>query len=309
MGEKDITEKSLEAYNDVFADIINVLLFQGKQVVHENELSEGTARTHYKSDGKLHEMERDVSKFWKSVNGDIRIALYGLENQTAIDKDMPLRVIGYDGTGYREQLLKDGTLKDGTEVGESKTAHKKQRYPVITLVLYFGNKKWDGPLTLSECMDIPKELVPFFNDYRVNLFEISRLTDEQLSLFKSDFRIVADYFVQRRKNLNYVPAREIMHHVHAVFEIMAALTRDNRFEEEYNKYVEKVKNGNGRSENMEKFLDNVENRGMEKATCQCLKNLMKTTGLSLNKAMDMLDIPDEARSHFERILQKEQEKE
>lgn len=27
MGEKDITEKTLEAYNDVFADIINVLLF------------------------------------------------------------------------------------------------------------------------------------------------------------------------------------------------------------------------------------------------------------------------------------------
>lgn len=27
MAEKDITEKTLEAYNDVFADIINVLLF------------------------------------------------------------------------------------------------------------------------------------------------------------------------------------------------------------------------------------------------------------------------------------------
>ena len=29
MGEKDITEKILEDYNDVFADIINGLLFQG----------------------------------------------------------------------------------------------------------------------------------------------------------------------------------------------------------------------------------------------------------------------------------------
>ena len=38
MGEKDITEKTLEAYNDVFADIINVLLFDGKQVVRENEI-------------------------------------------------------------------------------------------------------------------------------------------------------------------------------------------------------------------------------------------------------------------------------
>lgn len=29
MGEKDIIEKILESYNDVFADIVNVLLFKG----------------------------------------------------------------------------------------------------------------------------------------------------------------------------------------------------------------------------------------------------------------------------------------
>ena len=28
MAEKDIAEKTLEAYNDVFSDIVNVLLFQ-----------------------------------------------------------------------------------------------------------------------------------------------------------------------------------------------------------------------------------------------------------------------------------------
>ena len=31
--EKDITQKTLEKYNDVFADIINVLLFNGERVV------------------------------------------------------------------------------------------------------------------------------------------------------------------------------------------------------------------------------------------------------------------------------------
>ena len=30
MGIKDLTEKILEDYNDVFADIINGLLFQGE---------------------------------------------------------------------------------------------------------------------------------------------------------------------------------------------------------------------------------------------------------------------------------------
>lgn len=38
MGAKDITEKQLADYNDVFADIINGILFHGRQVVKEHEL-------------------------------------------------------------------------------------------------------------------------------------------------------------------------------------------------------------------------------------------------------------------------------
>lgn len=33
MGEKDITEKILEDHNDVFADIINGLIFAGEQIM------------------------------------------------------------------------------------------------------------------------------------------------------------------------------------------------------------------------------------------------------------------------------------
>lgn len=34
-----MTEKALEAYNDVFADIVNVLLFNGKEKIKEEELT------------------------------------------------------------------------------------------------------------------------------------------------------------------------------------------------------------------------------------------------------------------------------
>lgn len=103
MGAKDITEKTLEAYNDIFADIVNVLLFNGKQVIMEDELKEDAPRSHYKAEGKMHEMERDVAKFWKKQN--VRIAFYGIENQTEPDRYMPPRVMEYDGTAYRAQLL------------------------------------------------------------------------------------------------------------------------------------------------------------------------------------------------------------
>ena len=38
VAEKDIAQKILEAYNDVFADIVNVLLFDGKEVIRPDEL-------------------------------------------------------------------------------------------------------------------------------------------------------------------------------------------------------------------------------------------------------------------------------
>ena len=38
MGKADITEKTLLDYNDVFADIVNVLLFNGDRIVQESDL-------------------------------------------------------------------------------------------------------------------------------------------------------------------------------------------------------------------------------------------------------------------------------
>ncbi len=46
----------------MFADIVNVLLFSGKQVVAEDELEEENPNSSYKADNKLHAQERDVAK-------------------------------------------------------------------------------------------------------------------------------------------------------------------------------------------------------------------------------------------------------
>lgn len=120
MAEKDIAEKILEDYPDIFADIVNGLLFQGREVIKPEELEDTKLRSAYKAEGKLHEMERDVAKRWKE-NG-IRIACIGFENQSSTDADMVLRVYGYDGAEYRAQCLKENA--------------GKPRYPVVTLVLH-----------------------------------------------------------------------------------------------------------------------------------------------------------------------------
>ena len=116
----DTTSKALEAHKDLFADIVNVLLFNGKPIVKENELEDGIVHSSINLDNRTGSQERDVVKYWK--NGTIRICIFGFENQTQIDKDMPLRIMSYDGASYKQQLL---------------DRKKNERYPVMTLVLYF----------------------------------------------------------------------------------------------------------------------------------------------------------------------------
>lgn len=105
MGEKDITQKNFESYNDVVADIVNGSLFDGKERIKADSLVDAQPFSQYKADdGTIHEQERDVAKYCMDIKCNLRLALVGFENQIAIDLDMPIRVFGYDGVSYRDEL-------------------------------------------------------------------------------------------------------------------------------------------------------------------------------------------------------------
>lgn len=257
MAEKDITEKNLEALNDVFADIVNVLLFKGEQVINEKDLEADTTKSMFKADGKIHEQERDVSKFWK--NGEIRISILGIENQTAQDSDMPLRVISYDGASYKQQLLDN--------------KNQKKRYPVATLVLYFGTEeKWAKAKHLYDCFEVPEKLKPFVNDYKINVFNIAFLSPKTIAMFKSDFKIIAEYFRAKRLNQKYKGSKEKLKHANETLKMFSALTGDDSFEKVYNEgnfkkggitmcdVVERIRNDGrteGRTEEQERIIMNL----------------------------------------------------
>lgn len=260
MAEKDITEKNLEVLNDVFADIVNVLLFKGEQVINEKDLEADTTKSMFKADGKIHEQERDVSKFWK--NGEIRISILGIENQTAQDSDMPLRVISYDGASYKQQLL---------------DKNQKKRYPVATLVLYFGTEeKWSKEKHLYDCFEVPEKLKPFVNDYKINVFNIAFLSPKTIAMFKSDFKIIAEYFRAKRLNQKYIGSKEKLKHANETLKMFSALTGDDSFEKVYNEdnfkkggitmcdVVERIRNDGrtegrieGRTEEQERIIMNL----------------------------------------------------
>ncbi len=277
MGEKDITEKLLEDYDDVFADIVNVLLFNGHDVVKTDSLVSAGIRSQYKADdSKVHELERDVAKYWK--DGNACIALYGIENQTRPDKLMPLRVIGYDGASYKSQIV----------------SKRKRILPVVTLVLYFGKDHWNMPVNLKESIEINRELEYYVNDYRIHVFEISWLTEEQVKMFKSDFRLVADFFVKRRIDPEYIPKdRTEVKHIEEVLKLLSVFTGDHRYEEVLaDPDIKEV-------DNMCEVADRLWNGGKAEGKAHTLYSLVQDGDLSIEKASERMEV---SVSEFERLM-------
>ncbi len=173
----------------------------------------------------------------KGERVNVRIALLGIENQTSYDRDMPLRVIGYDGAAYRAEL------------------ETPDRYPVVTLVLYFGDKPWGKKKTIFDIVKIPEKIRPYVNDYKINLFEIARLPETAIGRFHSDFKVVADYFIRKRNNPDYRPTDPVrFRHVDEMLKLMTVLTKDHRFEA-------LIGDEGGKVSNMCEVLDRVEAKG------------------------------------------------
>lgn len=232
----------------------------------------------FKADGKIHEQERDVSKFWK--NGEIRISILGIENQTAQDSDMPLRVISYDGASYKQQLL---------------DKNQKKRYPVAILVLYFGTEeKWSKAKHLYDCFEVPVKLKPFVNDYKINVFNIAFLSPKTIAMFKSDFKIIAEYFRAKRLNQKYKGSQEKLKHANETLKMFSALTGDNSFEKVYNEgnfkkggitmcdVVERIRN-DGITEGI--------NKGILEGKADVIRKMLDANALTIEQIADILKLP------------------
>lgn len=123
MGQKDLAAKQLECSPEVFADIINALVYEGEQVIEAADLRPAPTESLYPAKtGMLRNQYNDVSKY-EIKEGRIAIQ-YTLENQSSPDYRILLRKAGYEGAIYRQQY-------DGGDT-----------YPAITLVLYWGDIRW-----------------------------------------------------------------------------------------------------------------------------------------------------------------------
>ena len=149
----------------------NAFLFDGKQVIHPERLVRYENDTSFIiNDTKSVEDEkrrRDIV-----VKTDINgiYCLFGIEHQSSIDQEMVIRCGNYEMVEYLKQLK------------------NKRLVPQLMVVFYTGSRKWEGPLKLSDYLEIPKELKPYFNDWKIYLVDVkdidtSKIKDKQTRYF------------------------------------------------------------------------------------------------------------------------------
>ena len=240
MGEKDILEKKLLMFNDVFADFVNGIMFDGKDVVKEDELVDLSGWSHYKGDDSKHRFQdRDVVKLWKKEK--VVISLIGIENQDIPDKNMVFRVLSYDGASYRTQLVEEESRKRKKNAGID--GEFQDIFPVITFVIYYGEEEWRHETTLHKRLNLDSELKHYVSDYSINLIDLKKLSEDDINKFKKDFKLIADYMVKGSK---HKADRIDLNHPEEVSELILRLTG-----EELPFEVECEEGG----KNMEKFFE------------------------------------------------------
>lgn len=129
----------------IFQACLWIELFNGKNVIKSDMLKEmdtdisGTIK--WKKGQSSLKRVRDIVK--KEYDG-VEFNILGIEIQDKVHYAMPLRTMIYDGL-----------------------------HPIITIVLYYSEMPWDGPVSIKDMMiHMRPEIENIFTDYKMNLVQV-----------------------------------------------------------------------------------------------------------------------------------------
>lgn len=265
--KKDIVEKEFVAFPDVAADVINVLLYQGKEITDKTNLRPGPTELIYQGKERLRSEYEDLCKY-ELADGKIS-TMYLIANQSKTDGKMLLRKAGYTGGVYREQYEKK----------------MKDIFPVIELVLYWGHPRWGKNRDIRKLFwkkKILEEKWEYIDDLKLHVFEMRHLPRETRKLFQSDMRIVVDYLAEGD---SYRSDRKVVH--------KAALIR-----------MIKVLSGETDVDSVEEWLKEKNIREEDEITVCELFDQYERKGRMEGKARQLVEDVENAMKFFQVTLEK-----
>lgn len=289
----DTFEKVRLKNGHLFADMVNAIIFGGRSVIspsslHDCDSNESTYLHLFGID-----RTRDVIK---KYNHESYMIMIGIENQSTIDETMPFRVMGYDFINYINQnknyeRRKKIILEHNKENPEDRKKQPVfQLYPVTTIVLNYGEARWNKARSLKEMMHvIPEHLQDYINDWKINVINI-RDMDYSLLKMKDNRDLVEG--IQRLYNshgemdsikkmdINYETALDLFAVTRStkMLEVVKGMRKEdfhmctavNIFEEK----MKKVGYESGKNDTCQQFVTNMYNSGMS------IQEMMKITQLS-----------------------------
>lgn len=214
MGVKDTVTTKYMRQNEIFADAFNYFVFGGEQVISPDSLEELDTREIDVPYGGEKGAKQSVQKTRDVIKSVIAMMdkhtaylLLAIENQSNIHYVMPVKNMVYDALQYAKQV--EAAIASHKMSGDYKGADsdeylsgfmKEDRLlPVVTLVIYFDSKEWDGPLSIHEMFDKQDaRVLALVPDYKINLLAPASIEDEDFGKFQSSLKEVLSFIKYAR---------------------------------------------------------------------------------------------------------------
>ena len=193
-----------------YADVINGTAFGGRQVVSAEDLGDLDTQTGFvkepgagRSAGRRKKKENGRAKYRDTLRRTafgVNYAVIGIEPEEYLDYSMPLRDMYYSVGEYEKQAaeVRSRTRAERRKLKAGEYLYRFPKgsllHPVVTIIIYMGEEKWDGPRTLHEMLDfagMPEEIRKMAPDYRMNILDVRRMEDT--GMFRTDVRHVLDF--------------------------------------------------------------------------------------------------------------------
>lgn len=290
-----------------FADLVNAGCFGGEQVVTEETLEELPGRMQSEKKGRagvpaLHNRYRDIRM--KMKDGPWFCVLSS-ENQGRIDYELPWRFMKYDSSEYEEQIKAIHERKgDGWN---GKMDQNDKLIPSFTICFYHGTGRWTGPNSLKDMMDFgvaDDKWVKLFADYPIIV--INAEDEEVANRCKTDLRqllLALGARAEKEKMKSLFKQEDFNHLSYATARAITVMTDMP----EYLKMIEERRQQGEEEFTMCLATDMIREEGREEGRedtiINNLKSVIKNLHVTLEQAMNVLDVPAEKREIYRNKFQ------
>lgn len=325
LGVKDTVTAKYMRQNNVFADAFNYFVYEGEQVIDPDSLEELDTREIEVPYGGEEGAEQPVQRtrdVIKSVTAmtDQKAAylVLAVENQSNVHYAMAVRNMVYDALQYAKQVEK--AVASHKKSGDYKAADSDEflsgfmksdhLLPVATLVIYFGPKSWDGPMSIHEMFQAsdPK-MLSIVPDYRINLIAPAAIEDSDFGKFSSTLKEVLAFikYSGNRDKLEEVvnSDQEFCTLGRTEVDVLnACVNADLSLNQRLDQTGEEVCNvclaiqtmkDEARADGKAVGRNEGRNEGRIEALLLTVRNLMQTMGWSAEQTMDNMKVSDADR--------------